>query len=301
MASTFLGGRVHGLHVVKNVAIRDGIFPGARLTKLHRDTMGFSIKTQRNWGVWKGQIRYGVRITASSTNQQGLEDGPNNEDGSYLGAWKGELGNQKSSPSGPEPARDDSNGSEDRDDSNDSEDPEALERKTKHFEKLLEVPSEERDRAQRVQVIDRAAAAIAAARALMAENPRSGPSSPIINASAEFPPDAGLGSLMENPNDVAGLQEERKTPSFMSSSSPSEIHSNVTPGPDFWSWSPPPVKEGENMSALTNLQPENSLNLYEKPVTDVLEKERSLAALNIPCWVVRYTRMVSLLATLKPT
>jgi len=42
-----------------------------------------------------------------------------------------------------------------------------LEKKTTEFHKLLEVPSEERDRVQRMQVIDRAAAAIAAARALI--------------------------------------------------------------------------------------------------------------------------------------
>ncbi|KAH9289663.1 hypothetical protein KI387_033780 [Taxus chinensis] len=271
--STFIGGRVHGLHVVKNVAIRNGISLGARLTNLHRDTMRFSTKTQRNWSVFKGQIRYRVQIIASSTNQEGLKDGPNNEDGSYLGAWKREMEKQKSSPPAPEPVRDDSNI---------SEDPDALERKTKHFEKIQQVPAEERNRAQRIQVIDRAAAAIAAARALIAENPRPRPSSPTLPASAEFSPYPGQGLLMEKENDVAGLKEERKTPSFTSSSPPSEIQSTVTPGPDFWSWSPPSVKVGENMSALTNVQPANTLNSHKNPIADVLEKERSLAALNIP-------------------
>lgn len=44
------------------------------------------------------------------------------------------------------------------------------ERRTSEFQKILEVPSEERDRVQRMQVVDRAAAAIAAARALLKEN-----------------------------------------------------------------------------------------------------------------------------------
>ncbi|CAA6667226.1 unnamed protein product [Spirodela intermedia] len=44
---------------------------------------------------------------------------------------------------------------------------------TDQFNRILEVPKEERDRVQRLQVIDRAAAAIAAARALIKEPPPS--------------------------------------------------------------------------------------------------------------------------------
>lgn len=47
----------------------------------------------------------------------------------------------------------------------------ALQRKTELFEKILAVPREERDRVQRLQVIDRAAAAISAARALIKKPP----------------------------------------------------------------------------------------------------------------------------------
>lgn len=42
--------------------------------------------------------------------------------------------------------------------------------KSEEFQKILEVPKEERDRVQRMQVIDRAAAAIAAARSILEEN-----------------------------------------------------------------------------------------------------------------------------------
>lgn len=45
-----------------------------------------------------------------------------------------------------------------------------LEKKNEEFQKLLEVSKEERDRIQRMQVIDRAAAAIAAARAILKES-----------------------------------------------------------------------------------------------------------------------------------
>lgn len=46
-----------------------------------------------------------------------------------------------------------------------------LEAKTECFNQLLQVPTEERDRVQRLQVIDRAAAACAAARAILNESP----------------------------------------------------------------------------------------------------------------------------------
>lgn len=52
------------------------------------------------------------------------------------------------------------------------EGPEAVESRTRMFEKLLEVPREERDRVQRLQVIDRAAAAIAATKALLKDLPK---------------------------------------------------------------------------------------------------------------------------------
>lgn len=47
----------------------------------------------------------------------------------------------------------------------------SLEQKTEVFNKILEVPKEERDRIQLMQVIDRTSAAIAAARALIKESP----------------------------------------------------------------------------------------------------------------------------------
>lgn len=60
--STLIGGRVHCLHIVKNVAIRDGIFSGARLIKLQRHTMGFFIEKQRNWFLWKARFGIGCRL-----------------------------------------------------------------------------------------------------------------------------------------------------------------------------------------------------------------------------------------------
>lgn len=63
-----------------------------------------------------------------------------------------------------------SNGGQEGQEEGESFSQEELERKSDEFKKILEVSSEERDRIQRMQVIDRAAAAIAAARALLKED-----------------------------------------------------------------------------------------------------------------------------------
>jgi hypothetical protein len=50
--------------------------------------------------------------------------------------------------------------------------PADVEQRTARFEEMLRVPREERDRVQRTQVIDRAAAALAAARAVLKDPPQ---------------------------------------------------------------------------------------------------------------------------------
>lgn len=57
---------------------------------------------------------------------------------------------------------------------NDDSSFEEMKKKSEEFEKILEVPREERDRIQRMQVIDRAAAAIAAAKAVLKESESDG-------------------------------------------------------------------------------------------------------------------------------
>jgi hypothetical protein len=56
--------------------------------------------------------------------------------------------------------------------------PADVERRTARFEEMLRVPREERDRVQRTQVIDRAAAALAAARAVLKDPPQQNPPQP---------------------------------------------------------------------------------------------------------------------------
>ena len=97
----------------------------------------------------------------STTSRSRLRVRVSNGDDSYLHMWKNAVDNERKSidfqniaHNSPPPP-------------NDHED---LEKKTLQFHKILQVSKEERDRIQRMQVIDRAAAAIAAARAILNEN-----------------------------------------------------------------------------------------------------------------------------------
>ena len=65
---------------------------------------------------------------------------------------------------------------------------EVVERRTARFEDLLRVPREERDRVQRRQVIDRAAAALAAARAVLKEPPPAPAPAPASSPPPSPPP-----------------------------------------------------------------------------------------------------------------
>ncbi|KAL6007282.1 hypothetical protein ACLOJK_032778 [Asimina triloba] len=87
---------------------------------------------------------------------------------SYLGMWKNAVDREKKTQEFEKIAENVSAApaAHEEDDS-----PEAAQGMTDQFQKILEVPKEERDRVQQMQVIDRAAAAIAAARALLQEIP----------------------------------------------------------------------------------------------------------------------------------
>ncbi|GAB4843305.1 hypothetical protein Ancab_013270 [Ancistrocladus abbreviatus] len=144
--------------------------------------------------------------------------------------------------------------------------PEDLERKSNEFQKILEVPKEERDKVQRMQVIDRAAAAIAAARAIIKESPP-----PPVKA------DSGVGNLR-----TEGVESrDGGTESWNSFSSHSRTPGNVTPGPDFWSWTPPPVDDSSLVDS-SNLQKSSTSSVNPNPINSVMEKDRSLDFLSIP-------------------
>lgn len=90
---------------------------------------------------------------------------------SYLGMWKKAVENEKKTVEFERIVEKSSK--IDVDDDQSVEPVEDLEKKSEEFEKILGVSKEERDRVQRMQVVDRAAAAIAAARAILADKNKS--------------------------------------------------------------------------------------------------------------------------------
>ncbi|XP_061365605.1 protein LIKE EARLY STARVATION, chloroplastic isoform X2 [Gastrolobium bilobum] len=136
---------------------------------------------------------------------------------------------------------------------------EDLEKKTNEFQKLLEVSREERDRIQRMQVIDRASAAIAAARAILKEGNEA---------------DSNTGSDQQQQQ-----QHGMETGNIFVPES--ETQRNGIPGPDFWSWTPPldsDVPSDDN----SGLQLDTNSSVYSTLSNPVAEKERSLEFLSIP-------------------
>ncbi|KAK8511112.1 hypothetical protein V6N13_013525 [Hibiscus sabdariffa] len=140
---------------------------------------------------------------------------------------------------------------------------EVLQKKSEEFQKILETPKEERDRIQRMQVIDRAAAAIAAARSLIQNKDSSGKD------------DSGN----ENRKPIS-FQDDGKQNGSIFVSRPANS-GNGTPGPDFWSWTPP-----QSTDQVSNEMDELQIarKTTELPVSSipVLEKDRSLGFLSIP-------------------
>lgn len=149
------------------------------------------------------------------------------------------------------------------------EKPEVLERKSIEFQKLLEVDAEERDRVQRMQVIDRAAAAIAAAHALLKENP---PAKKI-----NYDDVSSMESENFEPEGDIGVQQGGDTSIFQSQPESGGIG---TPGPNFWSWTPP--DSGETYDNGTNLISASQTSPSPSQASPVMELDRYVDYLSLP-------------------
>ncbi|XP_027116380.1 protein LIKE EARLY STARVATION, chloroplastic [Coffea arabica] len=142
---------------------------------------------------------------------------------------------------------------------------EQLERKSSEFQKILDVSTEERDRIQRMQVVDRAAAAIAAARALLKEN-----KPPKMQESSEVKVEAGE----DVEDDHRGEQNGNSLLSLTGGTS------TGTPGPNFWSWMPP----SETDDAIDGIKAKLDMKAFLDPtnISPVMEKEQSADFLFLP-------------------
>ncbi|KAL2463752.1 hypothetical protein Fot_53408 [Forsythia ovata] len=117
-----------------------------------------------------------------------------------------------------------------------------------------------------MQVIDRAAAAIAAARALLNENLL-----PEKEVSGEVMAEGG-GADMDDQQ-----EDNQNGNSSMSQSGSSGLG---TPGPNFWAWTPPP--DDDNSFGNSEIKPAGKASPYLSQSSSVMEKERSVDFLLIP-------------------
>lgn len=191
--------------------------------------------------------------------------------GSYLDMWKKAVERERKAVEFQKIAENSAGNDEEE---RGGERKEVLERKSSEFQKILEVSTEERDRIQRMQVIDRAAAAIAAANAILKESSLEvklggDTSASLVSANLVAEGDSEIGDQLR------GTQNTGTTVSL------SGNDGNITPGPNFWSWTPPEDNdrisddEGDVESASTSSP---SIN-QTKPV---MELERHVDILSIP-------------------
>uniref|UniRef100_A0ACD5WUD0 Uncharacterized protein n=1 Tax=Avena sativa TaxID=4498 RepID=A0ACD5WUD0_AVESA len=180
--------------------------------------------------------------------------------------------------------------------------PADVERKTARFEEMLRVPREERDRVQRTQVIDRASAALAAARAVLKEPPQQNPpqsSPPPLQPQATGADLPGSGNDSGSSKAAKGLEDrgslaEAAPAAPVGSQSAKGINSGNsstfkqtssklgTPGPDFWSWLPPVENSSELGESNTGLKPSKKVDSFSSQPDLLMEKERSADFLSLP-------------------
>lgn len=125
---------------------------------------------------------------------------------SYLGMWKNAVERQRKAVEFQrvvENTAGNGNGARDGGDGISDQ----LEKKSEEFSKILQVPREERDRVQRMQVIHRAAAAIAAARSLVGE----AGSAAVVESSSR---DLNISLNLESGNN-GGLLQDREEGKFL--------------------------------------------------------------------------------------
>ncbi|XP_071698319.1 protein LIKE EARLY STARVATION, chloroplastic [Rutidosis leptorrhynchoides] len=143
---------------------------------------------------------------------------------------------------------------------------EDLEVKSSEFLKILDVDKEERDRIQRIQVIDRAAAAIAVASTLLNEEEKK----KMMNAEDET-------YDLDDDDGGDGDGEDVLVTDLVQGSS----ESIGTPGPSFWSWIPP-TDIVSNVSSGPDITPSRKTSPSPIQPRPLMEVEPSISHLSLP-------------------
>ncbi|GJY03099.1 hypothetical protein Tco_0361251 [Tanacetum coccineum] len=137
-----------------------------------------------------------------------------------------------------------------------NEDDNNLEKKSSEFFKILEVPKETRDEVQRMQLVDRAAAAIAVVATLKNEVQNNSYSGLSNDADEE----AGDGVVFYSSQGSGGIG---------------------TPGPDFWSWVPPSNTSSNAEDGADSALSRNAATSLIEP-NPVMELDPSSSYLSLP-------------------
>ncbi|KAL3649023.1 hypothetical protein CASFOL_005426 [Castilleja foliolosa] len=179
---------------------------------------------------------------------------------SYLDMWRNAVDREKKSVEFERMAEKNSVGDNDEKIGKEESD-EEKDARNRDFEKLLKVSPEERDRVQRMQVIDRAAAAISAARAILKENSR------------------------PTEEDVSGEHVEEQHEGIhndISFTPQPDASGTGTPGPSFWAWAPPPQTDDHHIFIKNEIKRAEQASPSPSQTIPVLEQERGLDVLPIP-------------------
>ncbi|KAI4317912.1 hypothetical protein L6164_025740 [Bauhinia variegata] len=219
-------------------------------------------------------VRFGR--SARKISRGGLRASVSNGGDSYLDMWKRAVEKERRTQeflriSENTAGRDSGGGDDDEKPS-----AEELKKRTREFQKILEVPTEERDRVQRMQVIDRAAAAIAAAKAILKEGNN--------NNSSNMESESGAsddGNWQSESTEAMG-EREQGMQSRSANFPQSDPSRNGIPGPDFWSWTPPLDSDSpsDDVSGLQTTP--TKFSAYSISPNPIMEKDRSLHFLSIP-------------------
>ncbi|XP_023514387.1 uncharacterized protein LOC111778665 [Cucurbita pepo subsp. pepo] len=249
------------------MAFRLGAFPRATVAS------HFPLLNRKNFLVLPLELQVEIR-RAIDTRRLRIRVSDGGE--SYLGMWKNAVDRQRKGIEF-QKVVENTVGNDDYDGGDSIAD--QLEKKSDDFSKILQVPREERDRIQRMQVIHRAAAAIAAARALVGETGF------VAEAEAESSSrDSDLSINLNLRNDGGLLEREEDLSEFQSEDTllpELKTSQTGTPGPDFWSWTPPPDYD-RNDTTSSELQPVGESQAYPMLSNFVEEKEPPVGFLSIP-------------------
>ncbi|KAG6543077.1 hypothetical protein Mapa_015573 [Marchantia paleacea] len=144
-------------------------------------------------------------------------------------------------------------------------------RRDEAFKQMLQMPSEERDRIQRRQIVDRAAAALAAANAFLAQYPVSPPKKSVPTKKAQIATKSKgtkvvpVSVVEVRPQKLSGLRAAVDATPGVTPATNSTFEG--TPGPEFWSWVPEPL------DAESKGPPLSSKSKSSDPIPQLSRKE----------------------------